>query len=214
MAFGAVPKDSGSIPIAETYVPGTGFIALQGSTLTNTDGSSNISTPADFSLKQINDIAVQMGGSDAVTAANILLVAHALYNGSTMDQQRGNLDNISIFASAARTTTQTGSDQTNYNHRGVVVVLNITAGSTPSLTLEIDGKDPVSNTYYSVLTASAAAAATGTFIYQAYPGASTTVTNTGITQSSGMALPRTWRVKVVVGNANSITYSVGAMLIV
>ncbi|SRR6266699_6459131 len=45
MAFGASVKDSGSIPIAQGYVPGTGLTAAQSSSITNTDGSSNVSAP-------------------------------------------------------------------------------------------------------------------------------------------------------------------------
>lgn len=214
MAFGNTVEDLGSIPIAATYVPGVGFIALQGSTLTNTDGSSNVSSPVNLNVTQIGTLAVQMAGSDGATSTHLLLLAPGLYNGATHDQQRGNLDNITVLASAAHTTAQTSADMTNYNHKGIIVVLNVSAGTTPSLTLEVDGKDPVSSAYYSLLTASAAVAATGTFVYMVYPGASTTVTNTGVTQSSGMVLPRTWRVKVSVGNSNSITYSVAASLIV
>ena len=43
MAFGASVRDSGNVPIAQVYVPGVGFIALQGSSINNTDGSSNTS---------------------------------------------------------------------------------------------------------------------------------------------------------------------------
>lgn len=48
MAFGSTPKDNAGIPIGEVYVPGTGFAALAGSVITNTDGSSNLSAPAVF----------------------------------------------------------------------------------------------------------------------------------------------------------------------
>lgn len=44
MAFGATPVDANSVPLGSVYVPGVGFVALQGSTTTNTDGSSNQST--------------------------------------------------------------------------------------------------------------------------------------------------------------------------
>lgn len=207
-AFGAVPKDSGGIPIAEVYIPNVGFVALQGSSGSFTDGSSNDSTPANFNLSQISAGAVQMGGTDAVVAANVLLVAHALYNGTTLDQQRGNLDNISILASGARTTTQTSADQTNYNHRGIIAVLDVTSAGTGSITLEIDAKDPVSGKYYAVLTG-AAVTSNSTNIYRVYPGL-TAVANATVSD----ILPRTWRTKVTANNSNSVTYSVGCMLVV
>jgi hypothetical protein len=44
MAYPATPKDSNNIPIGCAYVPGTGFIPIQGSSSINTDGSGNQST--------------------------------------------------------------------------------------------------------------------------------------------------------------------------
>lgn len=208
MAFGNVPKDAGTIPIAETYVPNTGFVALQGSTLTNTDTSSNVSSPGNFNLVQINSLAVPMAGSDGITANTILMVGHGLYNGATIDQQRGNLDNIVVAASAARTTTVTQADQTNYNHKGIIAVLDVTVPGTGSITLEIDGKDPVSGKYYAILTG-AAVTTTTTNIYRVYPGLTAAANAT-----ASDVLPRTWRLKITANNSNSITYSCGVMLIV
>ena len=50
MAFGSTPLDgSGTpIPLSCEYVPGVGLVVLQGSSITNTDGSSNVSAPATF----------------------------------------------------------------------------------------------------------------------------------------------------------------------
>lgn len=207
MAFGSTPKDSGGVPVAETYVHNVGFVALQGSTLTDTDGSSNQSTPANFNLTQINSSGVNMGGTDGDTATTVMEVLNGLYNGTTVDQQRGNLDNITILASGARTTTQTSTDQTNYNHKGVIVVLDVTVPGTGSITLEIDAKDPVSGKYYAVLTG-AAVTTLSTNIYRVYPGLTASANAT-----ANDILPRTWRIKVTANNANTITYSVGAMLI-
>lgn len=119
-----------------------------------------------------------------------------------------NQDNLVLLPSAAYTTTQTTPDQTNVNGRGLIVVLdmtNVTAG--PSVTLEIDGRDPVSGKYYPILTG-AAVTTDSTNIYRVYPGL-TAVAN----QTVNDVLPRTWRVKVTANNANSGTYSVGAMII-
>jgi hypothetical protein len=49
MAFGSQPVDSNNWPIANVYVPGTGFKALQGGTAF-TDASSNDSSPVRFEL--------------------------------------------------------------------------------------------------------------------------------------------------------------------
>ena len=162
-----------------------------------------------FAGNQLNLVVAQTAaGSDGVTATNVLESAIGLYNGATIDQMRGNLDNIVVLASAARTTTQTQADQTNYNHRGIMVVLDVTNAGTGSVTLEIDAKDPVSGKYIALLTG-AAVTTTSTNIYTVYPGAPATAN-----VSANSPLPRTWRCKVTANNSNSVTYSVGAMLIV
>lgn len=210
MAYLNVPTDAGSVPIAEVYPPGaTGaFAGLQGSTLTTTDAAGNKSAPANFNLKQINDILVTMAGGDGVTSANVLEIALGLYNGTTTDQQRGNLDNISLISASAVTTTQTGTDQKNYNARGCHVILNMTSVGTGSVTLEIDAKDPVSGNYYALLTG-AAVVTNSTNIYRVYPN---------LTASANAVandiLPRTWRVKVTANNANATSYTVSTVLVV
>ncbi len=50
--------------------------------------------------------------------------AGLLYNGSTYDRERGNVEGT-LLASAARTTTTATATQTNYNHRGVVLFLYV-----------------------------------------------------------------------------------------
>lgn len=129
-----------------------------------------------------------------------------LYNGTTSDLQRGNVD-LSILASGARTTTQTGTDQTNYNHRGIHVVLDMTTVGTGSVTLSIEGKDVVSGKYYAILTG-AAVTTNSTNVYKIYPG----LTGAANATASDI-LPRTFRITVTANNANSATYSVGASLI-
>lgn len=49
MSFGNLVKDSSGIPIAQGYIPGTGFQGLQSSLVKNTDGSSNASAASVFS---------------------------------------------------------------------------------------------------------------------------------------------------------------------
>jgi hypothetical protein len=149
-------------------------------------------------------------GSDSSGSAFMLGVAafNELFNGSSYDRQRANQDNISLLASSARTTTQTVADQTNYNARGVIVTLDVTSASSGSITLEIDYKDPVSGKYIALLTG-AAVTGTGTTQYTVYPGI-TAATNV----AASMILPRTWRVVVTANNSNSMTYSVGASLVV
>lgn len=113
-----------------------------------------------------------------------------------------------VLASAARTTTQTQGDQTNTVWRGIIVVLDVTnVAASPSITLEIDGKDPASGKYYAILTG-AAVTTNSTNVYRVYPGLTASANAT-----ANDALPKTWRIKIIANNSNSATYSVGAMLI-
>lgn len=115
---------------------------------------------------------------------------------------------LTLFASAARTTLQATADQTNYGYQGIIVIIVATAKTaTPSVTFTLEGKDPASGTYYTIL-ASAAVTDAGTTILRAYPGAVASA-NAAVDDR----LPLTWRVSVTVGDADSLTYSVGAILL-
>lgn len=113
-----------------------------------------------------------------------------------------------LLASAARTATNSTADQSNAGFRGLHVVINVTAvTATPSVVFTIQGKDEASGAYYTIL-ASAAITGTGTTVLRVYPGltaAANTVAND--------ALPGAWRVLATHGDADSITYTVGASLI-
>lgn len=131
----------------------------------------------------------------------------SLFNGTTWDRERGNT-NVTVFASAARTATPAPFDGTNYNARGLHLVVDVTAAAaTPSVVFTIQAKDEISGTFYTVL-ASAAITGIGTTILRAYPG---------LTAAANLVasdvLPRTWRVIATHADADSITYSVGASLI-
>lgn len=136
-----------------------------------------------------------------------LVVSPYQYNGASYDRPRNNVEGTAL-ASAARTTSTQSADLTNYNGRGVRVWLDVTAiTATPSITLAIEGKDPASGKYKTMLTG-AAVTTVSTNEYVVYPG----VTETANVDAS-TPLPRTWRVNVTHGDADSITYSVGYCLI-
>lgn len=129
------------------------------------------------------------------------------FNGDTWDRQRNNTY-ITVLASAARTATVQSADLTNYNGKGLHLVIDVTAvTATPSITCEIEGKDALSGKYYDVLVG-AAITATGTTVLKVYPG----ITASANASASDM-LPRTFRVNCVHADADSITYSVGASLV-
>uniref|UniRef100_A0A6M3L4E6 Uncharacterized protein n=1 Tax=viral metagenome TaxID=1070528 RepID=A0A6M3L4E6_9ZZZZ len=136
------------------------------------------------------------------TSVSVGIAGH-MFNGATWDRLRGNVD-ATLLASAARTATTSSADQTNYNGRGVHVVLDMTTVGTGSVTLTIQGKDALSGKYYTIL-AGVAVTTDSTNVYRVYPGllaAANAVAND--------IVPRTWRVNVVANNANAATYSVGA----
>lgn len=137
-----------------------------------------------------------------------VLAGALLFNGSTWDRQRGNLDNVSLISASAATATQNGTDQTNYNHRGVIVVYDATAVTgSGSFTIAIQGKDPVSGKYYALLTGTARST-TGTDVLTVYPGI-TAAANT----AASMVLPRTWRVVATYNSGTNQTFTVSAALI-
>lgn len=113
-----------------------------------------------------------------------------------------------LLPAAARTATVATPDQRNAEHRGVLVHINTTAvTSTPSVVFTVQGKDPLTGDYYDLLVSVAVVAVGDTYL-RVYPGA--TAANNTI---ANLALPSTWRVNCVHGNANSITYEVTADLL-
>jgi len=129
-----------------------------------------------------------------------------LFNGVTWDRERGNTAET-VLASAARTVTTASADLTNYNQRGVHVAVDVTVAGTSTLTVTIQGKDPVSGNYYDLLIGTAIAAA-GLVILKLYPGIGTLAGG-----AASDILPRIWRVNCAKGDASAWTYSVGANLV-
>ena len=112
-----------------------------------------------------------------------------------------------LFDSAARTTTQTSDGVSINSGNGVVVVLDVTAGTSLSLVTTIERKDPASGKYVTIL-ASTAVTGASTNTYKVFPGA-TAATNLTVND----CLTGTFRVVVTAGNANSATYSVGYSIV-
>lgn len=129
-------------------------------------------------------------------------IASRLYKFLTNLKQEGIL-----FASAARTTTQTSTDVTVTSGKGVVVTLDVTAGTSLSLVTTIQRKDPASGKYVTILT-SAAVTGVSTNTYKVHPGI-TAVANLTVND----CLTGTFRVVVTSGNANEATYSVGYSIV-
>lgn len=109
-----------------------------------------------------------------------------------------------LSIAAGVTATQTGPDLDNFlGARGVKVWVVTTAIGTGSITLAIQGKDPASKTYTTLLTGAAIITNT-TNVYTLFPGATVTAN-----VSANDCLTDIWRLLVTANNANAATYSVG-----
>lgn len=112
-----------------------------------------------------------------------------------------------LLASAARTTTQTGSDITNGMGNTLIVVLDMTVAGTGSVTLTIEGKDSASGKYYTLLSG-AAVTTISTNRYRVGPTLAAAANS--VAQDY---LPAVFRITVTANNSNSTTYSVGYTLL-
>jgi len=127
-------------------------------------------------------------------------------NGIGVDRQRNN-EVVTVLASAARTATTNSSDLTNFNGRGVQVIIDVTAVTgSASVTVALQTKETIGSKYVTVLT-SAAITGTGQTRLRCYPGI-TAVANESVSDLIG----RIWRVVVTHGTADSITYSVQCVM--
>lgn len=130
------------------------------------------------------------------------------FNGSGFDRVRGNTQQT-IFASAAYTATQTSGDLINYNARGIILSINVTAiVDTPSVVFSVQEKDPTSGLYSAILT-TAAITATGFTKLHIYPGLDKVASS-----EQNHVLPRNYRIAATHADGDSMTYSVGEQLIV
>ena len=112
------------------------------------------------------------------------------------------------FASAARTATPVPAELTTEGARGLHLVITVTAvTATPSVVPAIEGYDPLSTTWYTLLTG-VAITATGTTILKIYPGIATLANG-----AASDVVPETIRVVMTHGDSDSITYSVAAHLV-
>lgn len=83
MGFGTLVKDQVGTPVAQGYVPGTGFVAAQTSPNVNTDGSSNKCAP----------LSVSYCGFAALTVSSSLRTA----NGNSADFDVSAFDQLLIL---------------------------------------------------------------------------------------------------------------------
>jgi len=105
-----------------------------------------------------------------------------------------NADTPVLALTAQAAATVTSADLTNCTGRGLVLTMDLTTMTTATVTATVQGKDPYSGKYYTLL-AAAAKTATGTTILTIYPA-----TTASANVDANLPLPRTWRISVLVAD--------------
>lgn len=139
--------------------------------------------------------------------SNMIPIAPFLLNGTSFDAQISNTDGITVQTLTAQAAgTVVSTTQKNINARGLMLGINITA-VTGSLTVTVQGVDPVSGGTFTLLVSAALAAVAKTLL-MIYPGA-TTSANVVASQP----LPRSWNVSSLV-TTGPVSAVISASLIV
>ena len=102
-------------------------------------------------------------------------------------------------------------DLANGQGRGVKIIVDITAisGTSATLTVTIQGKDPASGSYYTLL-AGAGLTATGVTVMTVYPAAVVTAN-----VSANDHVPQFWRLLwTITGTTPSVTATLGGCILV
>lgn len=131
-----------------------------------------------------------------------------LLSTAALAQSNANIPFV-ILTSAARTAaTVNSADQNNLSWRCLHAVVNVTSYTSGNYTPRIQAPVPATpTTYYDILVATPAIAATGITVLKVCPN--------GVPISGGAAadfLPRTWRVQLIGTATPSMTFSVSGFL--
>lgn len=123
--------------------------------------------------------------------------------------QSGGKQNIGALSLSGASASGASRDFQSSAGRGAVVVIDVTAitGTSPSLTVTVEGKDPHTGKYYTIL-ASAARTVAGTTVLRIGPGltaAANAVAND--------LMPRDFRISyAIAGTTPSVSAKVGVLL--
>lgn len=118
-----------------------------------------------------------------------------------------------VMSASGRTTTQASPDINTLNFKGITVVLDVSSAGTASLTVAVEGKDFSNSGNYWTLLASGAITANGTTAHTLYPGIFQPTTQpAGGNSAVSTILPVWLRIRIIAGNANPASYTVGAIL--
>jgi hypothetical protein len=115
---------------------------------------------------------------------------------------------ITALRSEARTDATVNSiDMGNFGYRGAHFTVNVTTATSGTYTPKIQGKDPISGTYYDILVGPAIST-TGITILKIYPGINS-ITN----GAASDILPATWRVQLIGASTPNMVLSVATYLV-
>lgn len=117
---------------------------------------------------------------------------------------------ISVATLTAAAAGVTGNDMDASQHSGILLFVHISAitGTSPTLTVTIQGKAPGSGQYYTIL-ASAALNATGLTVLRIYPGLTAAANLT-----ANDILPASYRVVTAIGGTTpAVTATISALLV-
>ena len=174
-----------------------------------------------YNPNNVNGQATAASSAPVVIASNQIPLAAALadatsnpttatmssdsmvFNGTTWDRLRGNTTSIAIADTGVKTASFSGATQTNYNNVGayIWILCGTVSGTTPTLVTVLQWSPDDGTTFYDITSATTAVTATNASIgYQVYPGVNATW-NVSTTASKVLisALPRTWRIRYVIG---------------
>lgn len=137
--------------------------------------------------------------SDRFSDSDKLLIEYALENTSVV-----------ISPSAAHTESFNSAVQTNYDHRGVAIIINVTAVTgteTPTMVAKLQVRDELSLNFIDIPGAvTASITATGQTLLTIYPGLTASANS-----KVDYPLPRTYRVVyTITGTTPSFTFSTTA----
>lgn len=172
-------------------------------------GALNVQLTSANAAGIINNTTMNVDGISAVANAIDVMAIPVLINGAgTLDRQRGNVETGALITLAAAAPATTNSaDTVNYNGRGVMVTIDITAIATQTVTVNIQLKDPTSGKYVTLL-ASTALAAVATTVMTVYPGCIAVANSV-----ANLPMPRTWRVQTVGAVGGTVSLTVAASII-
>ena len=174
-----------------------------GTALTGRDISGDLQVLTDLKKGPLNADGL------AVETANVLKAAGFgyLFNGTTWDRKRNNLEEVTLLGSAERTASLATATQTNYNARGVMLILDVSAiTDTPSIQVVVQVMPILCGDYEAVLRGGQVTTVSLNS-YVVYPGA---IAEGDVVKAASLPLPRRWRVTVSHADADPITYSLTA----